>query len=76
MPAESYRRAAESGSAEAQYRLGGMYYTGQGVRLDNDRALEWYRKAAEQGNPDAQYRLGRLYDKGLSVRQDYAKALE
>ena len=53
-----------------------MYYTGQGVRLDNDRALEWYRKAAEQGNPDAQYRLGRLYDKGLSVRQDYAKALE
>ena len=53
-----------------------MYYTGQGVRLDNDEALGWYRKAAEQDYAYAEYRLGRLYDKGLSVRQDYSMAQE
>ena len=51
-------QAAEQGNADAQFNLGVMYDTGQGVRQDYAQAVQWYRKAAEQGLADAQYNLG------------------
>ena len=44
-----YRKAAEQGNAEAQYRLGRFYERGWGVVKDEAEAMKWYRKAAEQG---------------------------
>ncbi|WP_303396492.1 SEL1-like repeat protein, partial [Pseudomonas fragi] len=39
---------AEQGDAAAQYKLGIMYATGEGVAQDAKQAVTWYRKAAEQ----------------------------
>lgn len=47
--------SANQGDAISQYNLGVMYALGEGVRQDDQKALEWYTKAANQGNADAQY---------------------
>lgn len=59
-----YRRAADQGDAEAQYFLGDMYYTGEGVPQNYEEAVKWYRLAADQGNPAAQNNLGQIYRDG------------
>ena len=41
-------RAAACGYASAQFNLGVMYATGQGVTKDEPKAVEWYKKSAEQ----------------------------
>ena len=46
---KEFKTLAEQGNAPGQYSLGVMYYTGAGVRRDNDEAVNWFRKAAEQG---------------------------
>lgn len=46
--AEWYRKAADQGHAEAQFKLGKMYATGNGVEKDEGKAAEWHRKAAAQ----------------------------
>lgn len=71
-----YRKAAGQGHAEAQSKLGDMYYDGQGIENDYYKAVEWYRKAAEQGLVWPQFRLGWMYDEGLGVSQDYSKSME
>ena len=67
--------AAEQGLATAQYNLGVMYGTGEGVPQDDAEAIRWYRLAAEQGLATAQYNLGVMYDDGLGVPQDDAEAI-
>ena len=67
---------AKQGDARAQYLLGRIYETGEGVRENFVKAAKWYRKAAEQNSVQAQYRLGRLYASGLGVRQSYAEAIQ
>ena len=52
------RAKAEAGDAEAQVKLGDMYYFGRGVPKDYTQAVSWYRKAAQQGYAKAQYNLG------------------
>jgi uncharacterized protein len=59
--AESFRRAAEQGHAEAQYILSTMYDAGQGVEQDDAEAARWERKAAEQGHAYAQANLSFRY---------------
>lgn len=72
--AEMYRKAAEQGLAEAQYKLGDCYKYGEGVAENHEEAVKWYRKAAEQGSASAQRRLGVCYDLGEGVPQDYLAA--
>ena len=48
------RPLANDGDASAQFNLGLMYTTGQGVQQDNAAAALWFRKAAEQGYAPAQ----------------------
>ena len=38
---------AQRGDAEAQYNLGYMYATGEGVPEDHTEAVKWYRLVAE-----------------------------
>ena len=77
------RPLAEQGHARAQYRLGVMYATGQGVQQSDLEAVKWFRKAfkklqllAEQGDVSAQFSLGGMYYNGWGVQQDYAGAVE
>ena len=53
-----YRSLADSGNADAQYRLGEMYNSGKGLPENPAKAAAWYRKAALQGHPAAQNRRG------------------
>ena len=51
-------RSAEQGDVTAQFDLGLMYATGEGVPQDSVEAVAWYRKAAEQESAAAQNNLG------------------
>ncbi len=54
-----YRRAAEAGDAEAQYRLGMVLKSGKTEGADGpEQAVGWLRKAAEQGHAKAKEALG------------------
>ena len=67
---KEWKPLAEAGDSVAQYRLGQMYHTGEGVIEDYAEALNWYRLAAEQGCEKSQTNLGRMYRKGHGVIQN------
>ena len=71
---EKFRSAAQQGSAAAQYNLGLMYETGQGVAQDYREAARWYRLAAVQGDAKGQELLGSLYFRGRGVLKNYVLA--
>lgn len=58
--AQDYRRSfirlvpeAEKGQPDAQYAVGYMYYYGQGVTENREKAWYWINRAAQAGQPDA-----------------------
>ncbi len=59
-PADSLVALAEQGVAEAQYELGRLYYFGDSVAQNYEKAVKWYTKAAEPRNEDAKKALERL----------------
>ena len=67
------RKAAGEGNADAQARLGLLYYRGRGVPQDFAEALRWSRQAADQGDAVAQFNLGFMYSKGRGMPPDYAE---
>jgi TPR repeat protein len=72
-----FRMAAEQGHPEAQFRLGKLFQSGDGVALESvdlSEAVRYYRMAADQGYSAAQFELGRLYENGSGVAQDFAEA--
>ena len=69
------RALAEAGATEAQFTLGFIYATGEGVPQDAAEAVRWYRLAAEQGIDSAQHNLGVMYATGEGVPQDAAEAV-
>lgn len=59
-----FTKAAELGNCEAQFSLGQMYYQGDGVVKNLEKALSWFKKAAAQGVTEAeQYLRNELKDK-------------
>lgn len=52
---------ANSGNPLAQFRLGNLYYHGQGVPEDEKQAIYWWKKAAAQGYAEAMFQLGSAY---------------
>ena len=80
-PQDAYARTlrelkalAEKGDADSQFKVGLIYYSGQGVTRDYLEALNWFRKAALQNNSFAQYNVGYMYAKGEGTPQDYVEA--
>ena len=65
---------AEAGDAEAQFKLGEMYYVGDGLEKDLHKAAKWYERSAEQGNAKSQHMIGLAYYYGNGVEKDSAKA--
>ena len=53
---EFWRPLADQGDAEAQFNLGVMYESGQGVPQDDAEAVKWFQKAAEKGSDRARLR--------------------
>jgi len=71
-----YRKAAERGYFEAQFKLGEMYANGKGVAKDDVEALKWYRKAAQQRYATQFNHLGAMYYDGEGAPEDAAEAVE
>ena len=65
---------ARAGDSKSQASLGFMYYSGQGVRRDDQQSLFWFRRAADAGQPTAQFFLGLQYFYGRGVPRDLAQA--
>jgi len=55
------RKAADSGDAVAQNRLGVILFEGKEVTRDIEAALGWFGRAAQSGNSDAMFNLGEAY---------------
>ena len=64
-------KRANKGEAEAQFRLGKIYYDSK----DYTQALHWFTKSAEQGNYNGLSAMGTLYRNGHGVTQDFNKAI-
>ena len=73
-PSELQKTKAEQGDANAQWRLGDIYYYGEGVSEDFEKARYWREKAAENEHVGAQWELGRMYYRGEGVPKDFEKA--
>ena len=69
-----FRKAAEKGNAEAQFKLGNCLYQGLGAEQDQAEAVKWFRKAAEQGLAKAQFNLGNSFYQGAGAELDYDEA--
>src|SRR4051812_41113944 len=69
-------RLAEQGDVEAQFQLGGIYYSGHGVTKDLGAAANWFRLAAEQGHVGAAFNLGCMFAEGEGVPQSIAEAMK
>lgn len=69
-----YGRAAEAGSAQAQFLLGLMYERGEGRRKNPGKALDLYLKAANQGYALAQFKVGTFRAMGLAGPADSKEA--
>jgi len=60
-----YQRAAREGNANAMYKLGYMYHTGQGTGRNLSKAFENYSRAATAGEPRSLKQLAQWYSTGL-----------
>ena len=73
---EIYQALADEGDAKAQYNLGLMYASGDGVKYDANQAASWYKKSADQGYKEAQYALAvMIFNKELETL-DYTQAVK
>jgi hypothetical protein len=68
--AELYKRAAETGDADALYLVGRSYDTGVGLPKNDIEATAYYVRAARAGNAEAQYRLGLAYSRGTGTSKN------
>ena len=64
---ELYHRAAELGHATAYCSIGYAYQLGQGVEVDNKKAMDYYELGAIRGDADARYNLGTTEEEAGNV---------
>lgn len=56
--------AGADGNIDALYRLGVMYYDGDGVEADMDMASQYFRAGSDFENPECMYNLGIMMIRG------------
>lgn len=71
------RPQAEQGNADAEFKLGSLYYQGLGLPQDYPEAIRWFTRSAEQRYRHAEATLGTIYAEGVQgvIPQDYPRAL-
>ena len=52
-----YKKSAEQGFSDAQYKMGLFHEKGIGVLKDKDESMKYFKKAAAQGHAKALYRI-------------------
>ncbi|MBT6032384.1 MAG: sel1 repeat family protein [Kordiimonadaceae bacterium] len=71
---EELQKAADLNNINAQYQLGFMNLTGQGIKVNFLEAKKWFLLAANNGDAQAQFNLGMMYVNGDGVPQDIVEA--
>lgn len=67
--------AEEENDAEAQYKLGTLFYLGKGLKKpDFRRSVVYYALSARNGYAPAQTKLGLLYWRGEGIEQSFVDA--
>lgn len=67
-------KLTEKGDVKAIYTLGNMYFLGQCVSRDYNRAFQIFIKGSKLNDPDCDYRISQCYNNGLGVIADQGKA--
>lgn len=65
--ARKFSSLADAGNAEAQYRLGLMYFTGRGVKENEKRSYDLLLRAANQGHVQAMLQLANVLTFGQQI---------
>ncbi|MCD4663638.1 MAG: sel1 repeat family protein, partial [Bacteroidales bacterium] len=74
--ADCYKQAANSGNSSAMDNLGMLYYLGNGVSEDFEKAYEWIYKAAINGDSRGLYHIGAFHYNEIVENHDYDIAYE
>ena len=69
-------KAAQKGSAEAQYNLGLKYYKGDGTVQNYEESIKWFRKSAVQDYIPALLILGKIFSQGIGTPQNFQEAIK
>ena len=64
---DEWEGLAKKGDVKSMISLGVMYHTGDGVKVDYTKAMDWYLKAYAKGDGDALNNIGVLFRDGLGV---------
>lgn len=72
---EWYREAADEDVAYANACMGKLYFKGEGVEQDHEKAYELFMKSGPEETMPLYY-LGLMYEEGLYVDSDVSKAKE
>lgn len=71
-----WRKAAERGYYQAQYKIGDCYDWGRGVEEDKREAIKWFKRSASKDYIPAVYVLGLCYYYSNGVRKNKKEALK
>ena len=67
---EWYKKAADSGYAEANYKIGVMYQYGEGVKQDEIKALEYFHKGVATGCRMSKGKVDWMHKNGRGIEMD------
>ncbi len=76
MDPKKLESSCDGGDIDACLYLGDLYYIGEGVKQNYQKASELLEKTCNGGDPYGCNNLGILYEGGYGVRQNYAIAKE
>jgi TPR repeat protein len=71
---ENLEHAAQQGDVYSQFKLGQIYFEGEGIDRNDEEAAQWFQRAAQQDHAEAQYILGTMYEQGSGVEKNEAEA--
>ena len=70
-----FEKACEGGAYSGCYNAGLIYFKGDRVEQDYEKAANLFIKACDEGHSEACYNVAYMFENGLGVRQDPLKAL-
>ena len=70
-----FEKAASKGYERAEYKMGYLYFRGEGDK-NATKAYGWLKRAADKGYSPAQFYLGKIYATGNGASLNYETALD
>lgn len=70
------KKAMKHGSGKAYNRMGYIYYNGEYVEKNDEKAFDCYKKATELNSSDGAYNLGHAYINGTGCEKNVNKGIE